>query len=85
MLGTLTNKVLRRLSSLVFHTLEGLLSLRRPLKMTFYLPLDAASPFPQSPAFLLPSPQRDYQLNKLIKAVMKAKRIVVVCGMICAS
>lgn len=51
-------------------------------KMTLYLPLDSASLFPPSPSFLLPSQDTDDQLNKVIKAIMKAKRIVVVCGMI---
>jgi hypothetical protein len=53
-----------------------------PLKMTLYLPLDTASPFPPSPSFLLPSTDTDDLLNRVIKAIMKAKRIVVVCGMI---
>jgi hypothetical protein len=64
------------------HILSGPFSLCWPFKMTLYLPLDVASPFPQSPSFLLPSPDLDDQLNKVIKAIMKARRIVVICGMI---
>lgn len=48
--------------------------------MTVFLPLEASSPFPQSPSFLLPSPDPNAQVTKVIRAIMKAKRIVVVCG-----
>lgn len=51
--------------------------------MTLYLPLDVESEFPQSPSFLVSSPDPEGQLSKAIKAIMKAKRIVVVCGVYC--
>lgn len=50
--------------------------------MTVFLPLEASSPFPQSPSFLLPAPDPAGELKKVIKAILKAKRIVVVCGAI---
>lgn len=51
-----------------------------PYKMTVYLPLDRDSLFPASPSFLVPSQDPNEQLSKVIKAIMKARRIVVVCG-----
>ena len=56
----------------------------RPFKMTIYLPLDKDSPFPASPSFLVPSQDPNEQLSKVIKAIMKARRIVVVCGKFCS-
>lgn len=58
-------------------------SLRAPLvsrQMTTYIPLDASSPFPSSPSFLATPHDSENQLSKVLKAIMKAKRIVVVCG-----
>lgn len=48
--------------------------------MTLYLPLEPESPFPSSPSFLVPAQDPKDQLHRVIKAIMKAKRIVVVCG-----
>ncbi|KAL0954588.1 hypothetical protein HGRIS_003548 [Hohenbuehelia grisea] len=49
--------------------------------MTQYIPLDAAAQSPTLPAkFLVPSEDPASQLAKVIKAVMKAKRVVVICG-----
>ncbi|OBZ72467.1 NAD-dependent protein deacetylase hst4 [Grifola frondosa] len=48
--------------------------------MTVFLPLEASSPFPQSPSFLVPSSDPSVHLKKVIKAIMKARRIAVVCG-----
>ncbi|KAH9928339.1 DHS-like NAD/FAD-binding domain-containing protein [Fomitopsis serialis] len=48
--------------------------------MTVFLPLEASSPVPQAPAFLVPTPQPAAHLGKVIKAIMKARRIAVVCG-----
>ncbi|KAI9057205.1 DHS-like NAD/FAD-binding domain-containing protein [Trametes sanguinea] len=48
--------------------------------MTAFLPLDAATPFPPSPAFLVPSPDPASHLKRVIKTVLKARRIAVVCG-----
>jgi NAD-dependent histone deacetylase SIR2 len=50
--------------------------------MTIFLPLEASSSVPQSPAFLIPSPDPIAQINRVIKAILKAKRIVIVCGAI---
>ena len=52
----------------------------RPFKMTIYLSLVNDSPFPASPSFLVPSQDPNEQLSKVVKAIMKARRIVVVCG-----
>ncbi|KDQ57227.1 hypothetical protein JAAARDRAFT_194385 [Jaapia argillacea MUCL 33604] len=48
--------------------------------MTICLPLEASSPFPQSPSFLVPSSDPQGQLTKVLKTILKAKRIAVVCG-----
>ncbi|KZT67403.1 DHS-like NAD/FAD-binding domain-containing protein [Daedalea quercina L-15889] len=48
--------------------------------MTVFLPLEASSPVPHTPAFLVPTPQPAAHLQKVIKAIMKARRIAVVCG-----
>jgi hypothetical protein len=46
--------------------------------MTVVVPLGATSPFPLSPAFLISDPSlRD---TAVIKAIIKARQIVVVCG-----
>ncbi|TFK28155.1 DHS-like NAD/FAD-binding domain-containing protein [Coprinopsis marcescibilis] len=46
--------------------------------MTIFLPLEEDAPLPQSPAFLQ---QRDRNaLERVTSAIMKAKRIVIVCG-----
>ncbi|TFL04173.1 DHS-like NAD/FAD-binding domain-containing protein [Pterulicium gracile] len=48
--------------------------------MTTYLPLDLDAEFPSSPPFLLPSANPDSQLRQIIQRILKAKRIVVLCG-----
>ncbi|KAI1794268.1 DHS-like NAD/FAD-binding domain-containing protein [Ganoderma leucocontextum] len=48
--------------------------------MTAFLPLNAAESFPPSPAFLMPSPDPVGHVKRVVKAVLKARRIVVVCG-----
>ncbi|KAI0925719.1 hypothetical protein AcV5_008379 [Taiwanofungus camphoratus] len=48
--------------------------------MTVFLPLEASSPFPHSPSFLVPSAEPSAHVKKVIKAIMKARRIAVVCG-----
>ncbi|KII89849.1 hypothetical protein PLICRDRAFT_40023 [Plicaturopsis crispa FD-325 SS-3] len=48
--------------------------------MTLFLPLEESSSFPQSPSFLTSCADPKAQLAKIVRAVMKAKRVVVVCG-----
>ncbi|KAI0360065.1 DHS-like NAD/FAD-binding domain-containing protein [Trametes cingulata] len=48
--------------------------------MTAFLPLDAAAPFPPSPSFLVPTPDPASQVRRVIKTILKARRIAVVCG-----
>lgn len=48
--------------------------------MTAFLPLEAATPLPPSPAFLVPSPDPASHMKRVVKAVLKARRIAVVCG-----
>ncbi|KAI0687688.1 DHS-like NAD/FAD-binding domain-containing protein [Cytidiella melzeri] len=48
--------------------------------MTIFIPLDAASPLPPSPHFLVPSTQPTTHVQKVVKAILKAKRIAVLCG-----
>ncbi|RPD61160.1 DHS-like NAD/FAD-binding domain-containing protein [Lentinus tigrinus ALCF2SS1-7] len=48
--------------------------------MTAFLPLEAATPLPPSPAFLVPSPDPASHMKRVVKAILKARRIAVVCG-----
>ncbi|EED81652.1 predicted protein [Postia placenta Mad-698-R] len=48
--------------------------------MTVFLPLEASSPFPQTPSFLVPSSDPSAHVKRVVKAIMKARRIAVVCG-----
>ncbi|KAG2157909.1 DHS-like NAD/FAD-binding domain-containing protein [Suillus bovinus] len=48
--------------------------------MTLFVPLEASSPPPPTPSFLVPSKTPNLHLRKAIKAILKAKRLVVVCG-----
>lgn len=48
--------------------------------MTVFLPLEASSPFPQTPSFLIPSSDPSAHVKRVVKAIMKARRIAVVCG-----
>lgn len=48
--------------------------------MTVHLPLQANASLPQSPSFLLPSADPSAHVARAIQAILKAKRIVVICG-----
>ncbi|KAF9266476.1 DHS-like NAD/FAD-binding domain-containing protein [Marasmius fiardii PR-910] len=48
--------------------------------MTLFLPLEADAPLPTHPSFLLKPLDTQKQVSKAIKAILKAKRVVVVCG-----
>ncbi|PCH42141.1 DHS-like NAD/FAD-binding domain-containing protein [Wolfiporia cocos MD-104 SS10] len=48
--------------------------------MTLFLPLESSSSLPQNPPFLVPSPEPSAHVKRVVKAVMKARRIAVVCG-----
>ncbi|KAH9936053.1 DHS-like NAD/FAD-binding domain-containing protein [Amylocystis lapponica] len=48
--------------------------------MTVFLPLEADTPFPQAPSFLTSSSDPAAHVKKVVKAIMKARRIAVVCG-----
>ncbi|KAJ7454734.1 DHS-like NAD/FAD-binding domain-containing protein [Mycena latifolia] len=48
--------------------------------MTLFVPLDPSVRVPASPSFLQDSVDPTVQLEKVIKAILKAKRIVIVCG-----
>ncbi|CDO75794.1 hypothetical protein BN946_scf184934.g9 [Trametes cinnabarina] len=48
--------------------------------MTAFLPLDATALFPPSPTFLIPSPDPASHMKRVIKTILKARRIAVVCG-----
>ncbi|KAK7690578.1 hypothetical protein QCA50_005676 [Cerrena zonata] len=47
---------------------------------TTYVPLEPSSPFPSSPSFLTPSSDPEAHLKKVIKSILRAKHIAVVCG-----
>jgi hypothetical protein len=49
-------------------------------QMTVFLPLNASSPLPALPTFLVPPANSASHLARVIQAIMKAKRIVVICG-----
>ncbi|KAI1786186.1 DHS-like NAD/FAD-binding domain-containing protein, partial [Ganoderma leucocontextum] len=48
--------------------------------MTTFLPLGAAASIPPSPVFLIPSSDPDGHVKRVVKAVLRARRIAVVCG-----
>ncbi|KAF5367076.1 hypothetical protein D9758_003911 [Tetrapyrgos nigripes] len=48
--------------------------------MTLLLPLGASAPAPTHPSFVLKPPDTQNQLEKVFKTILKAKRIVVICG-----
>ncbi|KAH7927906.1 DHS-like NAD/FAD-binding domain-containing protein [Leucogyrophana mollusca] len=48
--------------------------------MTVFLPLEASSSPPATPPFLIHTENPDSQMRKAVKAIMKARRLVVVCG-----
>lgn len=48
--------------------------------MTVFLPLEASTPFPSSPSFLAESTDSAAQVSKVLRAILKARRIVVICG-----
>ncbi|KAI0077877.1 DHS-like NAD/FAD-binding domain-containing protein, partial [Panus rudis PR-1116 ss-1] len=47
---------------------------------TIYLPLEESLPFPATPGFLAPSSEPSEHVRKVIKNILKARRIAVVCG-----
>lgn len=48
--------------------------------MTVFLPLNPSDPLPALPTFLIPPANSVAHLARVMKAIMKAKRIVVICG-----
>ncbi|KIP08051.1 hypothetical protein PHLGIDRAFT_127294 [Phlebiopsis gigantea 11061_1 CR5-6] len=48
--------------------------------MTVCLPLGAASPPPQTPHFVVPSADPPPHVKRVVKAILRAKRIAVLCG-----
>jgi NAD-dependent histone deacetylase SIR2 len=48
--------------------------------MTLFVPLDADTPLPPTPAFLNEVADPAAEFRKVVKAVLKAKRIAFVCG-----
>lgn len=56
-------------------------SLSQTLAMTLFLPLEGSSPLPSSPSFLAQVSDSSVQVQRVIKSLLKAKRIAVVCGM----
>ena len=46
--------------------------------MTLFVPLDPSSPIPATPQFLIRS--QPQALDSVVNSIVKAKRIVVVCG-----
>ena len=48
--------------------------------MTVFLSLNPSSPLPALPTFLVPPANSVSHLARVIQAIMKAKRIVVICG-----
>ena len=48
--------------------------------MTTFLALDATASIPSLPAFLVVSPDQMGHIKRVIQAILKARRIVVVCG-----
>ncbi|KAF7773328.1 hypothetical protein Agabi119p4_5495 [Agaricus bisporus var. burnettii] len=48
--------------------------------MTVFLPLESHTPLPTTPPFLSQPANTDAHLHKVIQAILKARRIVVVCG-----
>ena len=65
---------------------HGITLRRRPTRgsprslMTVYLPLEASSPTPQTPHFLVPSADPQPHVQKVVKAILRARRIAVLCG-----
>ncbi|KAF7424233.1 hypothetical protein PC9H_009539 [Pleurotus ostreatus] len=48
--------------------------------MTIFLPLEPAKTLPSSPPFLVASSDPRTQTAKVVKAILKAKRVVIICG-----
>ncbi|KAF4596357.1 hypothetical protein EYR40_007955 [Pleurotus pulmonarius] len=48
--------------------------------MTIFLPLEPTKPLPSSPPFLVASSDPRTQTAKVVKAILKAKRVVIICG-----
>ena len=50
------------------------------LPMTTFLPLDATTVIPVFPSFLKLSPDPEGHVKRVVMAILKARKIVVVCG-----
>ncbi|KAG6915866.1 hypothetical protein DXG01_009573 [Tephrocybe rancida] len=48
--------------------------------MTLFVPLEADTPLPAAPPFLAETSDSRAQISKVIRSILKAKRIVVICG-----
>jgi NAD-dependent histone deacetylase SIR2 len=48
--------------------------------MTVFIPLDPLVSQPATPSYLVQAKDRDAQLAKVVRAIVKARKIVVVCG-----
>jgi hypothetical protein len=48
--------------------------------MTVFVPLDSSSSCPAAPSFLVEPDDTSAQFTRVVKAIIKARRIVVVCG-----
>ena len=68
------------MSYVLYHLSCKPLSLSLSPKMTVFLPLNPESPLPPLPTFLVPPANSVSHLARVIHAIMKAKRIVVICG-----
>ena len=53
--------------------------------MTLYVPLGEQKALPPTPSFLREPADHETAVSGVVKAIMKAKRIIVVCGEICAA
>jgi hypothetical protein len=51
-----------------------------PSLMTLFLPLEDSAPLYSTPAFVIKPNDTESQVTKVIKTILKAKRIVVICG-----
>lgn len=49
-------------------------------QMTLFVPLDDNQPPPASPSFLVHPDDAPHHLRKALRAILKARRLVVVCG-----
>jgi hypothetical protein len=47
---------------------------------TIFMPLAGSPPLPDSPSFLIPCNDPSFEVSKVLKMILKAKRVVVLCG-----